>query len=121
MTRILTFCMQGTTTDVGDETDPLTMLPGTFALDQNYPNPFNPSTVISYSIAPGQLDRTTLSVFNVLGRKVATLVDEVQGPGQYEVTWDGSTDGGERVASGIYFYRLTRGEAAETKKMMLVK
>lgn len=64
---------------------------------------------------------TNLSVFNVLGQKVATLVNEVQGVGPYSVEWDGATDSGAKVASGIYFYRLTHGEMAETKKMILMK
>ena len=89
-------------------------------MDQNYPNPFNPSTSISYSLGAGQ-ERTELSVFNVLGQKVKTLVDEIQGPGTYTITWDGTTDHGDGVATGIYFYRLKRGDQVESKKMVFLK
>ncbi len=113
----------GIATDVADDghTD---VLPKNFALQQNYPNPFNPSTEIAYTLSPtadGKLPRTTLSIFNVLGQKVKTLVDEVQSAGSYRVTWDGRTDTGQRVSSGVYFYRLTRGEEAAARKMVLLK
>lgn len=121
LSRILYFCVQGSTTDVEDDGGSVDLLPGSFTLNQNYPNPFNPSTVISYSIAPGELERTQLSVYNLLGQQVTTLVDKVQGPGDYEVVWDGSNADGKKVASGMYFYRLTRGERSEARKMMLVK
>jgi len=116
--RTLDFFFRGSATAVDD--DPSDLLPNGFALDQNYPNPFNPTTTISYSLGAGQT-MTNLSVFNVLGQKVTTLVNEVQGPGTYTVNWAGTSAAGAPVASGIYFYRLTRGEDIETKKMMLVK
>jgi len=101
-------------------------LPKSFALYQNYPNPFNPSTVIKYILDPangGRVspERTRLAVYNLLGREIKTLVDEVQPAGTYEVTWDGSSDIGERVATGVYFYRLERGDIRESKKMLLLK
>ena len=95
-----------------------------FQLSQNYPNPFNPSTKIKYSIpsahsplpggASGGL--VTLKVYDLLGREVATLVDEKQQPGNYEVTFDGS-----KLSSGIYFYRLQADSHIQTKKMILLK
>lgn len=118
ITRVLDFFHRGTATAVED--DPHGLLPTGFALDQNYPNPFNPTTTISYSLGAGQT-MTNLAVFNVLGQKVATLVDEVQGPGNYTVSWNGRSAHGGPVASGIYFYRLTRGEDIQTKKMVLLK
>jgi membrane-bound inhibitor of C-type lysozyme len=88
--------------------------PTTFALSQNYPNPFNPSTSIKYQVESRQY--VTLTVYNVLGERVATLVDGTQSAGQHQVVFDGS-----RYASGTYFYRLQAGSKAETKKMILVK
>jgi hypothetical protein len=101
-------------------------LPTSFALQQNYPNPFNPTTTISYTVYPrrnsdGSPQRTELSVFNVLGQRVKTLVDKVQIPGTYEVEWAGDNESGNSVASGIYFYRLTLGDESATRKMLLVK
>ena len=85
-----------------------------FDLSQNYPNPFNPTTSINYSVAKaGQVE---LTVYDMLGKEVATLVNEVKPAGQYTVTFDGSD-----LTSGIYFYTLTSGEQRSTNKMMLVK
>lgn len=118
--RALIFFVRGAATGVDDQpTDNL--LPESFALDQNYPNPFNPSTTINYQIGPGRADHTSLAVFNVLGQRVATLVDETQGPGDYTVTWQGVDDRGGRVASGVYFYRLLHGIDASARKMVLLK
>jgi hypothetical protein len=95
------------------------LLPAKFDLAQNYPNPFNPVTRISFDLP--QKAHTTLTVFNVLGQRVATLIDEDLAPDSYEVEWSGRTDGGTQVASGIYFYRLNADEKVMTKKMMLLK
>ena len=65
--------------------------------------------------------KTSLKVYNTLGQEVKTLVDKVQSPGVYKVEWDGTGSDGSRVASGVYFYRLQRGDEANTKKMILVK
>lgn len=101
-------------------------LPSTFVLNQNYPNPFNPTTTISYTLrATGSIgeysNRTKLTIYNVLGREVITLVDKIQTPGCYKVEWDGVSRSGKQVGSGVFFYRLTRGDEAVTKKMILVK
>jgi hypothetical protein len=88
-------------------------LPKCFSLGQNYPNPFNPVTRIKYQIP--STSHVTLTMYDVLGREVATLVDEVKQPGRYTVTWDA---GG--VASGVYFYRLQAGNFVDVKKMLLV-
>jgi hypothetical protein len=88
--------------------------PARFGLDQNYPNPFNPTTNIQFSIVHRQL--TIVKVYDVLGRVVATLVNEVKEPGTYTVTFNGSN-----LASGIYFYRLQAGQYVECRKMIVMK
>jgi hypothetical protein len=88
--------------------------PERFALLQNYPNPFNPSTVISYQLAVSS--DVTLKVYDILGREVATLVDENKSPGSYQAKFDGS-----RFASGVYFYRLEAGSFSAVKKFVLMK
>jgi len=89
-------------------------LPADFTLGQNYPNPFNPSTVISFSLP--DTDPVTLRVFDLLGREVATLVNNVLPAGDHHVRWDA---GGE--AGGVYYYRLQAGRLTETKVMLLVR
>jgi hypothetical protein len=98
---------------VGVKEEPLG-IPLTTKLEQNYPNPFNPVTRIKYQLAAQA--HVTLKVFDVLGREVATLVNEVKQPGSYTVQWDGSG-----VASGVYFYRLVAGEFQSIKKMIVLK
>ena len=94
------------------------MLPSEVALGQNYPNPFNPSTLIPYQLSAPSPVR--LEVFNVLGQRVATLVDGQQGAGAYVARWDGTDAAGRAAASGVYFYRLTVGHAHWTGKMVLL-
>ena len=109
----------------GIDDGPLDNLPKSFALEQNYPNPFNPSTTISYTIhSRGSIDRpnrTVLEIYNLLGQRVRTLVDQEQSPGMYSVEWTGDNDDGKKVASGLYLYRLTLGFEFQTKKMMMIK
>lgn len=88
--------------------------PDEFGLEQNYPNPFNPTTQIQYSVA--EATNIKIDVFNILGRRITTLVNERQKPGTYEVTFDGSN-----FASGIYLYRLQAGDYISTKKFILAK
>ena len=88
--------------------------PETFTLKQNYPNPFNPSTIIQFTAS--SLQFVTLRVYDILGREVATLVNEEKPAGIYEVEFDGSA-----LASGTYFYQLKIENYIETKKMQLVK
>jgi photosystem II stability/assembly factor-like uncharacterized protein len=85
-----------------------------FALLQNYPNPFNPATTICYTLATAS--KVNLKVYDVLGREVASLVNETQSAGAYHVQFDAG-----HLASGLYFYRLQAGSFVETKKMLLVK
>jgi len=94
-------------------------MPSVFELSQNYPNPFNPTTVIRYSLS--RRSSVEIRVFNVLGQEVKTLENGLQSPGVYETTWDGTNRTGEKVASGIYFYRIKAGENVETRKMLLLK
>ena len=93
-------------------------LPQGFALGQNYPNPFNPSTVIPYQLPTAASVR--LEVFNVLGQRVATLVDGVQEGGFHSVHWNAIDAAGQAVSAGLYFYRLTAGAAEATGRMVLV-
>lgn len=86
----------------------------TFALDQNYPNPFNPSTTINYSVENSGL--VTLSVYNLMGQKVAELVNGTKSAGSYNVSWNASG-----AASGMYYYRLEAGGQTMTRKMTLIK
>jgi hypothetical protein len=89
-------------------------MPKFFALQQNYPNPFNPSTVIRYQLPVNS--KVSLKIYDLLGREIATLVNEEQSAGWKEVDWNATT-----VASGIYFYKIQSGSFIETKKMLLVK
>lgn len=89
-------------------------LPKRIDLGQNHPNPFNNFTTISYSLPSSNLVR--LKVYNILGRQVCTVVDEIQGPGRFTVSFDG-TD----LPSGLYFYRLSAGGVVKTKKMILIR
>ncbi len=94
-------------------------LPSSFALQQNVPNPFNPSTEISFSLP--KACEVSLEVFNVMGQKVAGLVNEFKAAGNHTVKWNGTDDVGQTVASGVYLYRLKAGDFVETKKMILMK
>ncbi|MBN4076204.1 M6 family metalloprotease domain-containing protein [Gemmatimonas aurantiaca] len=122
--RVLAF-FDGLSTDVEEGFFDEPILPDAFTLSQNYPNPFNPSTTINYSIdrnlGSKSANYTELSIFNILGQEVRVLVSEIQGPGQYSVFWDGLSSAGAQSASGIYLYRLKRGEVSQSKKMVLLK
>jgi hypothetical protein len=97
-------------------------LPKAFALSQNSPNPFNPSTTISYSIPDNSQELAVkLSVYNIRGQLVITLVDDSQGPGTYNINWDGTDSLGRQVSSGVYFYRLVAGDFVSTRKMVVLK
>ncbi len=94
--------------------------PQAFALANNYPNPFNPATTIKYALP--QAADVELTVYNVVGQAVQTLVAEHQSAGRYVVEWDATDDSGHSLSSGMYFYRLEAGGAFyETKKMLLLK
>jgi len=95
-----------------------TELPG-LILHQNHPNPFSPSTFISYSLlTAGEVE---LTIYNIQGRLIRTLVSDSRPAGEYEVTWNGTDDYGIDVAAGVYLYRLRMDEAEDTRKMILVR
>jgi photosystem II stability/assembly factor-like uncharacterized protein len=89
-------------------------IPKELRLEQNYPNPFNPSTTIKYELPKSS--HVTLTVYDLLGREVTTLVNEVKEPGTYTVQFDGSN-----LASGVYFSRLTAGSYVQTRKLLLLR
>jgi hypothetical protein len=99
------------TTDINSRTS---KRPGTFYLGQNYPNPFNPSTSFEFRIS--NFGFVSLKVFDILGREVATIVNEEKPAGKYEVEFNAN-----KLATGIYFYKLKSGEFEETKKMVLLR
>jgi hypothetical protein len=88
-------------------------------LFQNYPNPFNPTTTVEYSVE--RADRVEIRIYNVRGQEVKTLVNENRPPGRYRTQWDGRSNSGSAVASGVYFYRLTIGPYSAVKKLVLLK
>jgi photosystem II stability/assembly factor-like uncharacterized protein len=98
--------------------------PASYSLKQNYPNPFNPTTSISYQLASPSTSRSglqayshvTIKVYDLLGREIATLVNEIKPAGNYSVKFDGS-----KLTSGIYFYRMESGTYSQTKKLLLLK
>ena len=118
------FLRDGSSISITSNTKRLQLLPAdkvfdTFALYQNYPNPFNPSTVISYSL-PSQ-STVKLSIYNLLGQSVKTMVSEEQSAGFYEIVWDGRDASGIQVSSGLYFYRIETETFSDVKKMLLLQ
>ena len=97
-------------------------VPAVFALFQNYPNPFNPSTTIKFSIPSVEtlhatsLQKVTLKIYDILGREIATLLDEEKSPGTYEIKFNASN-----IPSGIYFYKLQAGSFISIRKMIVLK
>jgi hypothetical protein len=89
-------------------------IPSVYSLSQNYPNPFNPVTKINYSIPKSSL--TKLRVYDLLGREVTTLVNDMKQPGMYSVDFDGTN-----FSSGVYFYKLEAGTFTEVKRMIMIK
>jgi hypothetical protein len=105
------------TTDVENETG--LVHAEDFSLSQNYPNPFNPSTTISYRLPVDA--NVKIEVFNVMGEKVATLIDGKYAAGNHHVEWHGMDNTGNSVGSGVYFYRLSANDYTHTQKMILMK
>jgi len=95
--------------------------PKQFILSQNYPNPFNPSTTIQFTIPERTSNQTTLTIYDIRGRQVRTLVNEGLDPGRHVVTWDGKDNRAILVSSGIYLYELKNGEEIQIRKMMVVE
>ena len=105
------------TLDVKDQSTPTR--PTFFSLAQNYPNPFNPKTMIRFTLPKDS--RVKLEVYNILGQKVKTLVDEKFAARVKEVEWDGKDSKGLEVASGIYFYKIIADSFSDVKKMVMLK
>ncbi len=102
----------GIVTGINDNTG--NTIPKEYKLDQNYPNPFNPSTIISYQLSAA--GKVSITVYDLLGRQVANLVNKEQPAGNYKINFDASS-----LASGIYYYRIVAGKFIKTKKMILLK
>jgi hypothetical protein len=90
------------------------VLPHSFHLSQNYPNPFNPRTIINYELPITNF--VELSIYNLLGQKIATLISEKQKAGYHQAEWDA-----RKFSSGVYYYRIESGEFQDMKKMILIK
>ncbi len=95
--------------------------PKEFKLLQNYPNPFNSKTAVSYQLSAVSPLHTTLKIYDILGQQIRKLVEKEQGPGFYNIRWDGKDDKGKEVASGVYFCRLQNGDLVATKKLLLLR
>jgi len=107
------------TATINIKTENLLSIPLKYNLSQNYPNPFNPSTTISYEIP--KTSYLTITVFNLLGERIKTLVDEEKQAGRYSVFWDGQNEAGIKMPSGLYFYQMESDGFSRTCKMLLTK
>ena len=95
------------------------LLPDEFALHQNYPNPFNPVTTLRYDLPENAM--INITIYDMLGRQVKTLINQTQDAGYRSVIWDSTNDYGKPVSAGIYLYQIQAGEYMQTKKMVLLK
>ncbi|RPI17436.1 MAG: T9SS C-terminal target domain-containing protein, partial [Ignavibacteriae bacterium] len=94
-------------------------IPNQYKLYQNFPNPFNPTTKIKFDVpteVKGQKSEVRLVIYDILGKEIAVLVNELSNPGTYEIEWNAAN-----YPSGIYYYKITAGDYSETKKMILIK
>ena len=94
-------------------------IPDEFAIHQNYPNPFNPVTRLRYDLPEQATENIT--IYDMLGRQVKTLINEYQDPGYRSIIWDATNDYGKPVSAGMYLYQIHAGEYLQTKKMVLLK
>jgi hypothetical protein len=94
-------------------------LPKAFELNQNYPNPFNPTTIITFALPKNAF--VSVKVYDILGREVKTLLSDEMSAGIHAVEWRGDDNGGARLSSGAYLYRITAADFVSTKKMILMK
>ncbi len=109
----------GTDAFIRENSDQIPLKPFAFKLHQNYPNPFNPTTRISFDLP--QRTRVELYIYNVLGQRVRKLLNQILRGGRHELIWDGRSDSGSFVASGLYFVRLSTENNIAIKKMMVIK
>jgi hypothetical protein len=94
-------------------------VPLSYALDQNYPNPFNPSTMITYSVP--QKVSVRIDIYNILGQRVSSLVNQEQVAGTHSLVWNGHDNRNIQVSSGVYFLKMQAGSFSDIKKMLLMK
>ena len=95
------------------------LIPESYQLFQNYPNPFNPNTKIMYALPKEEYVKVT--IYNMLGREVKTLVNKIQGAGSKTINWNGLDNNNKELPSGLYLYSLQSGSVRETKKMIFLK
>jgi hypothetical protein len=105
-------CFGGTVTSI--ENPEIDLMPASILISQNYPNPFNASSMIRFTLSEPQM--VNLTIYDLLGQKVVTLLEEYRQPGVHTVNVDASG-----LSSGVYFYRLQAGDGVETKRMVLLK
>lgn len=105
----------GVTVNIQDEVD----IPVAYALRQNYPNPFNPLTTVRYDLP--ERANVTVTIYDILGRKVRTLVQGLEEPGFKSAIWDGTNDTGEPVSTGLYYYQIKAVDFTQTRKMIMLK
>ena len=96
-----------------------TPIPDVFALHQNYPNPFNPTTTLRYDLPADA--KVSLVIYDIMGREVIALVNQIQKAGFKSVVWDGNNSSNQQVSAGMYLYRISAGEFHSVKKMLLLK
>ena len=94
-------------------------IPTAYDLRQNHPNPFNPSTTIEYDL-PKNVE-VEITIFNLLGSKIRTLVDESMNAGSHRIVWDAKDNAGRTVSTGVYFYRMKAGDFVKVKKLLFMK
>jgi flagellar hook assembly protein FlgD len=94
-------------------------MPDQFKIHQNYPNPFNPVTTIRYDLPENSM--VNITIYDMLGKQVTTLINKNQDAGYKSITWDATNDYGKPVSAGIYLYQIHAGEYISTKKIVLLK
>ena len=94
-------------------------IPLTYSISQNYPNPFNPVTTLKYDLPEQSM--VVMTVYDLMGREVTILVNQVQKAGYHTIRWNGTDQSGQVVSAGLYIYRITANDFTSTKKMLLLK
>ena len=117
--RVSAFDFSGNESDYSEYVSTASIIPEKFALYQNYPNPFNPKTTILYSVPSST--RVELTIYNLKGDEIITLVNKYQPAGYYAANWDGRNERNNTVASGVYLYRLKAGSFIQTRKLVLMR